>query len=116
MPVTEVFAGIAVRRRDDAVEFYQRLLGAAPSMLPNDDEAAWQLTTGGWLYVVVDRARAGHSIATLLVDDLDDLDERVAGLVDRAVDHEPVAVVEGTVRSTWIVDPDGNRLQIAQPG
>jgi len=40
MPVTEVFAGIAVRDRDAAIEFYERLLGAPPTMLPNNDEAA----------------------------------------------------------------------------
>ena len=47
MPFTEVFAGIAVRDRDAAIEFYERLIGAPPTMLPNDDEAAWQLTGGG---------------------------------------------------------------------
>lgn len=40
MPFTEVFAGIAVRDRDAAIEFYERLLGAPPTMLPNNDEAA----------------------------------------------------------------------------
>lgn len=45
MPFTEVFAGIAVQDRDAAIEFYERLLGAPPTMLPNEDEAAWQLTT-----------------------------------------------------------------------
>jgi catechol 2,3-dioxygenase-like lactoylglutathione lyase family enzyme len=54
MPITEVFAGIAVRDRDAAIEFYERLLGAAPTMLPNDGEAAWQLTGGGWLYLLCD--------------------------------------------------------------
>lgn len=50
MPVTEVFAGIPVRDGDAAIQFYQRLLGVPPTMLPNDDDAAWQLTGGGWLY------------------------------------------------------------------
>jgi catechol 2,3-dioxygenase-like lactoylglutathione lyase family enzyme len=49
MPVTEVFAAITVRDRDAAIEFYERLLGAPPTMLPNDGKAAWQLTGGGWL-------------------------------------------------------------------
>jgi catechol 2,3-dioxygenase-like lactoylglutathione lyase family enzyme len=44
MPVTEVFAAMTVRDRDAAIGFYERLLGAPPTMLPNDDEAAWQLT------------------------------------------------------------------------
>jgi hypothetical protein len=34
MPFTEVFAGIAVRDGDGAIEFYERLLGAPPTMLP----------------------------------------------------------------------------------
>src|ERR1700694_6117556 len=72
MPFTEVFAGIAVRDRDAAIEFYERLLGAPPTMLPNDDEAAWQLTGGGWLYVLRDADRAGKAVVTLLVDDLDE--------------------------------------------
>jgi hypothetical protein len=52
VPVTEVFAAITVRDRDAAIEYYKRLLGAPPTMLPNDDEAAWQLTGGGWLDVL----------------------------------------------------------------
>jgi hypothetical protein len=40
-------------------------------MLPNDDEAAWQLTGGGWLYVLRDAERAGMAVVTLLVDDFD---------------------------------------------
>jgi hypothetical protein len=59
---TEVFAAITVRDRDAAVEYYERLLGAAPTMLPNDDEAAWQLTGGGWLYVLRDAERAGRAV------------------------------------------------------
>jgi catechol 2,3-dioxygenase-like lactoylglutathione lyase family enzyme len=49
MPFTGVFAAITVRDRDAAIEFYERLLGAPPTMLPKDDEAAWQLTGGGRL-------------------------------------------------------------------
>jgi hypothetical protein len=35
-----------------AIEFYERLLGNPLTMHHNDDEAAWQLTGGGWLYVL----------------------------------------------------------------
>jgi predicted enzyme related to lactoylglutathione lyase len=34
MPFTQVFAGIAVQDRDAAIEFYERLLGVPPTMLP----------------------------------------------------------------------------------
>jgi catechol 2,3-dioxygenase-like lactoylglutathione lyase family enzyme len=113
MPFTEVFAGIAVRDRDAAIEFIERLLGAPPTMLPNDDEAAWQLTGGGWLYVLRDADRAGRAVVTLLVDDLD---ERLAAAADAGIELGPVETVVGSVRTTWITDPDGNRIQIGQPG
>ena len=113
MPFTEVFAGIAVRDRDAAIGFYERLLGVPPTMLPNDDEAAWQLTDGGWLYVLRDAARAGRAVVTLLVDDLD---ERLAAAAARGLELGPVETVAGSVRTTWITDPDGNRVQIGQPG
>jgi predicted enzyme related to lactoylglutathione lyase len=113
MPVTEVFAGIAVSDRDAAIDFYERLLGAPPTMLPNDDEAAWQLSGGGWLYVLRDPERAGRAVVTLLVDDLD---ERLAAAVARGIEHGPFETKGGGVRTTWISDPDGNRIQIGQPG
>ena len=113
MPVTEVFAAIAVLDRDAAVGFYERLLGAPPTMLPNDDEAAWQLTGGGWVYALRDARRAGSSVATLLVDDLD---ARLAAIASRGIELGPVETIAGNVRTTWITDPDGNRVQIAQPG
>ena len=82
-------------------------------MLPNDDEAAWQLTGGGWLYVLRDADRAGSGVVTLLVDDLD---ERLAATAARGIALGAVETIAGSVRTTWITDPDGNRVQIAQPG
>jgi len=113
MPVTNVFAGIAVRDRDAAIKFYERLLGIPPTMLPNDDEAAWQLTGGGWLYVLRDGQRAGGAVVTLLVDDFD---ARLAAAAAAGIELGPVETVAGSVRTTWITDPDGNRVQIGQPG
>jgi len=95
VPVTEVFAAITVRDRDAAIEFYERLLGAPPTMLPNDDEAAWQLTGGGWLYVLRDADRAGRAVVTLLVDDLD---ERLAAAAATGIELGPVETIAGSVR------------------
>ena len=113
MPVTNVFAGISVRDRGVAIEFYERLLGTPPTILPNDDEAAWQLTGGGWLYVLRDADRAGRAVVTVLVDDFD---ERLARAAAAGIEPGPVEIVAGSVRTTWITDPDGNRVQIGQPG
>lgn len=71
MAFTELFAGIAVAEIDSAREWYERLIGRPADMLPNDNEAAWQLAGHGWVYLVGDAQRAGHALLTLLVDDLD---------------------------------------------
>ena len=112
MSFTEVFAGLPVRDRGAAIEFYERLLGMPPAMLPNDDEAAWQVTDSGWLYVVRDSEKAGGTVVTLLVDDLD---EHLAALAERGVETGPVREIPGEVRSIWVTDPDGNRIQLGQP-
>lgn len=113
MSFTQVFAGVHVRDLASAIDFYERLLGSPPSMLPNDDEAAWQLTGSGWLYVLRDAEKAGTSVVTLL---LDDLDQRLAALAEHGIQTGPETVKGGSVRSLWIADPDGNRIQFGQPG
>ncbi len=113
MSITEVFAGVRVRDRDAGIDFYQRLLGAPPTMFPNNDEAAWQLTDTGWLYILRDADRAGGALVTLLVDDLDD---HLAALAERGIETEPGHEMPGVVRSAWVTDPDQNRIQLAQPG
>ena len=78
-----------------------------------DEEAAWQLTGGGSLYVLRDADRAVRAMVTLLVDDLD---ERLAAAAKRGIELGSVTTMAVSVRSSWITDPDGNRVQIGQPG
>ena len=80
--VEHLFAGIPVADRDAAVEWYTRFIGRAPDLIPNRDEAAWQLHDAAWIYVIAHPSRAGSALNTLLVDDLDGLlAERPAQLV-----------------------------------
>jgi metallophosphoesterase (TIGR00282 family) len=111
VPVSELFASIPVGDRDAAVGWYGRLLGRAPDLIPNEDEAAWQIADTGWIYVIADAARAGSSLQTLLVEDLDAL---LAGVAARGVAIGPVAVMSNGVRHTTLTDPDGNRLKLGQ--
>jgi predicted enzyme related to lactoylglutathione lyase len=112
MPITEAFAGIAVADYDAALPWYERLLGRAPDMIPKEREAVWQLTQGGWMYVVVDAARAGTALLTLLVDDLE---AHVAALAARGLATGPVETVPGVVRRAVITDPDGNTITFGEP-
>ncbi len=111
VPVSELFASIPVGDRDAAMEWYGRLLGRPPDLIPNEDEAAWRISDGGWIYLIVDPARAGSSLQTLLVEDLDAV---LAGVVSRGVAIGPVDVMGNGVRHTILTDSDGNRLKLGQ--
>jgi hypothetical protein len=82
MHCTHVFAGLAVADLPAALAWYERMLGRPPDLVPNWNEAAWQLTDSGWIYVVGDSTRAGKALLTLLVDDLDD---RIAEFAERGL-------------------------------
>jgi hypothetical protein len=101
-----------VSDRGLAGEWYERLLGRPPDLVPNEREAAWRLTDSGWLYIEQDPARAGSALHTLLVDDLDGF---LAGLTGRGVQAGEVHVIGDGVRQTIVMDPDGNRLKVGQP-
>jgi len=110
MKISYVFAGLIVADRDQAAAWYARLLGRPADMLPNDAEAAWQLASEASLYLLADPARAGRSVFTLIVPDLDAELVRMAasGITPSRID------VIGAGRKGVIVDPDGNEIGIAQ--
>jgi hypothetical protein len=110
--VAHVFTGVPVSDRNAAVGWYERFTGRVPELIPNEREAAWQLTESAWIYVIADPEQAGSALNTLLLDDLDSF---LAGLADRGIDASPVEVIVGAVRRSTITDPDGNRLQIGTP-
>jgi hypothetical protein len=111
MIVEHVFASIPVVDRDAAVGWYERFAGRPPDLIPNDDEAAWQMSKTGWIYVIADAGRAGSALHTLLVDDLEAFS---AGLTERGIAATLVEVIGDGVRRTTVTDPDGNRLNVAQ--
>lgn len=103
----ELFAGIHVSDYDAATDWYGRLLGAAPSFLPNDIEAVWELAEHRYVYIEVDPVHAGHAVQTLVVDDLD---AWVAAAADRGVEPVLRETYENGVRKVTFRDPDGNRI------
>lgn len=111
MRFLHVFSSIPVAERDTAVKWYEGFTGRPPDLIPNDIEAAWQLTDSGWIYVIAEPDRAGTALNTLLVDDLDAV---VAGLADRGVAFGPIETMSNGPRFVMVTDPDGNHLKVAQ--
>jgi len=106
-----LFGGIPVSDYRLAREWYEVFFGREPDLLPHDTEAAWQLTDGGWVYVVADPTRAGGGLLTILVDDLD---ERLAALAGRGIEAGPVETFGSGARKAVVTDPDGNAIGLGQ--
>ena len=113
MAITEVFAGIPVADYPSARAWYERLIGRPPAFLPHETEAVWNLLgPAGWIYVVLDPARAGNALITLLVDDLE---AHIAELAGRGIAAAEIETIPGAVKTAAVTDPDGNRITFGQP-
>ena len=104
---TDLFAGIPVRDYDRATGWYERLLGAPPSFLPNDTEAVWELAEHRYVYIVVRPEHAGHALHTVFLTDFDAWITRIA---ERGLDPDVLETYANGVRKATFRDPDGNEI------
>jgi catechol 2,3-dioxygenase-like lactoylglutathione lyase family enzyme len=111
LAIDVLFAGIPVAELDQALDWYERFLGAPPDMAPHERERAWQLTSDGWLYVLEDPEHAGGGLVTLLVDDLD---ARIGELKGRGIQVGEVEHLNESTRKLEVADPDGNRIGLGE--
>jgi catechol 2,3-dioxygenase-like lactoylglutathione lyase family enzyme len=107
MDVTHVFTGLPVTDYEPARDWYERLLGRPPDMLPTKDEAVWHLASAGSIYVVADRERAGSGLLTIAVGDLE---EQLAALAEHGIPNAEAGAREGEPRKVVVTDPDGNTI------
>lgn len=103
----DLFAGIPIRDYAAAVAWYERLLGAPPSFLPNDIEAVWELADHRYAYIRVWPEHAGHAILTLFVDDFD---ARISEIAERGLEPAENEIYANGVRKATFRDPDGNEI------
>ena len=104
----DLFAGIPVSDYAVALDWYERLLGAAPSFVPDETEAVWDVAENRYLYIDASRPeRAGYAIQTVFVDDLD---ARIAGIAERGIEPVERETYDNGVRKVIYRDPDGNEI------
>jgi catechol 2,3-dioxygenase-like lactoylglutathione lyase family enzyme len=103
----DLFAGLPVADLARAVAWYEQLLGAAPSFLPNDTEAVWELAEHRFLYIEVLPDRAGHALHTVFVSDFD---ARLAAIAGRGLTPARSETYDNGVRKAIFRDPDGNEI------
>lgn len=109
MSIDNVLAGVAVKDLEQALPWYERVLGR-PDKRPMAMLAEWTLPRGGGLQVFADPERAGRSSVTFVVTDLDrQLEALKRG--DVAIDK---TTSTAAVRTAIVRDPDGNQIVFAQ--
>src|SRR5947208_16511012 len=101
-----LFAGLRVRDYQAARAWYERLLGE-PTSFPHATEAVWTLAENRSVYVVEHAAGAGHSVATIFVDDLD---PHVAAIAARGLEPAERETYRKGVRQVVDRDPHGNEV------
>jgi hypothetical protein len=102
-----LFAGICVSDLEVATDWYVRLLGDQPSFLPNDTEAVWELAEQRSIYIKLQPEKAGYSVVTFFVDDLN---ERVVEIAERGIEPSQREAYENGVQKVLYCDPDGNEV------
>ncbi|MGA2306727.1 MAG: VOC family protein [Acidimicrobiales bacterium] len=106
-----LFAGVPVADLLAATGWYEQLFGRPADMVPNTNEVMWCVAGNGWLYVIEDPERAGRTVVTISVSDLDQF---VADLASRGISAGPIEAVGDAGRKANVVDADGNVISWIQ--
>jgi predicted enzyme related to lactoylglutathione lyase len=100
-----LLASVPVADLQVAMPWYEQIFGRAADIVPNESEVMWCVAGNGWLYVIEDAERAGGTVVTISVNDLDRF---VSDLTVRGLGVGPIEAVGEAGRKANSVDSDGN--------
>jgi predicted enzyme related to lactoylglutathione lyase len=110
MKIEIVYAAVSVADIEASIDWYAKVFGRPFDERPMKEAAEWKLGAGG-VQLVLDRERAGKSMVTIGVADIEAL---VAELGERGIQATATAPGEGPFRLAQLKDADGNQLTFAQ--
>lgn len=120
--VLTVFAGLPVRNLDQAIKWYERVLGRAPDARPAPQIADYYLASDrvpehGTLQLRQDESRAGGGLMTINVANIAEIARslRNLGVPFETQDFPLDAETVGSVTVGTFEDPDGNAITIVEP-
>lgn len=111
MTMEVLFASVPVTELEAAVRWYERFFGRPPDVVPNDKEVMWRVTDNGWLYVILDAGRAGRTVVTISVADLERFVDELAG---RGLNPGPIEAVGHAGWKATSLDADGNAISLIE--
>ena len=111
MTVQGIYAAAVTKDFDAAVAWYERLMGRPADDTPIPGMAQWRNMGAAGLQVWEDAERAGQSIITIVVPDLDREKTRLA-----AVNLVLINEARGEFGAVaQLFDPEGNRINLTEP-
>lgn len=111
-PIEHVFTGVPVSDYRAAIDWYTAVFGGPPDVVVREDhESMWQLADHAWVYVVHDPERAGRSLVTILVADLQG---HLSALAERGIARVRTETLAGVYMKGILTDADGNTVTFAQ--
>src|SRR4051812_17121814 len=111
MQIDVLFACVPVTDFAASQAWYQNLFGRGADVVAHENEEMWNVADAGWVYVVRDPERAGHTLVTMSVGDLDGA---LAELAQRGLRSGPIERVGDAGRKATLTDPDGNSVAIIE--
>jgi predicted enzyme related to lactoylglutathione lyase len=106
-----LFASVPVTELQAALVWYGEIFGRPADIVPNKNEVMWCVAGNGWLYVIEDPERAGRTVVTISVSDLDQF---VADIAGRGINAGPIEAVGEAGRKANLMDADGNVISWIQ--
>jgi catechol 2,3-dioxygenase-like lactoylglutathione lyase family enzyme len=111
--VTEPRVWYLVRDFDRGRDFYKRLLGFEETFVDWDDR--WSKLEHGRMRIALAEGDPTDGNGGVAMIDVDDIKVDAGRLRDEGVDVGVVLELAGQMRLVDVFDPDGNRIQLAQP-
>ena len=108
MAINHVLAVVPVSDIQKSERWYASLFGRSADNNPMPSLVEWQVLPGAWVQVFIDVERAGSGLLNFAVDELED---HLAEIAARGIAAEAIVDASKGVRTSTVVDPDGNTVR-----
>lgn len=109
--ILNVVAVLPVKEQKKAVDWYTKLLGRKPDVVPVDEVAEWMLAENAWIQVTVDPEQAGN--ATVIVG-VADIETQKSVCAKAKVPLGEVVEIPGVIKMAEAADPAGNKVTFVE--
>ncbi|UDL03435.1 VOC family protein [Marinobacter sp. CA1] len=109
--INSVISVIPVKNFEESLNWYKKLFGRDPDVVPMEGIAEWQVVESAWIQVSIDPENAGSTTVVLGVNDVE---AQCKTCSEANVPVGDVVEYPGVIKMAEAVDPDGNKISFVQ--